>query len=232
MTTRVHRETPRRTMEHMRAFLKGIDDPRLRRSLIYSLFDGAMWALMFGFAENYMARFAVFFGASVVELSILQGFSQLANGGGQLVGGYLVQHSGISRQRLSCLTVALHASSWLLAFLGAWISGNPLVGILIYCVGSFFTNIGSPGWSSWMNDLVPEKRRGAFWSWRNSILGLVQFAAIIAAMLFLHFAKRSKLELPAYGILFPGLRLPHGLGLFPEPPAPSAFRSRQIRGLP
>jgi MFS family permease len=189
-------------MEHMRAFLKGIHDPRLRRSLIYSLFDGAMWALMFGFAENYMARFAVFFGASVVELSILQGFSQLANGGGQLLGGYLVQHSGISRQRLSCVTVAIHASSWLLAFLGAWISGNPLVGILIYCAGSFFTNIGSPGWSSWMNDLVPEKRRGAFWSWRNSILGLVQFAAIIAAMLFLHFAKRSKLELPAYGILF------------------------------
>lgn len=186
----------------MRNFLKGVEDAQVRRSLIYSVFDGAMWSLMYGLAENFMTPFANSFGATVLEISLLGGLSQLAVGGGQLLGGYLVQHTGISRQKLSCVTVVIHAASWLFTFLLTWLTRSALVGILVYCAGCFFTNIGSPGWSSWMNDLVPEKKRGAFWSSRNTILGFVQFGAVVVAGLSLDFAKKTGGLAACYGILF------------------------------
>lgn len=186
----------------MRKLLQGVEDPRLRRSLVYSVFDGAMWSLMYGLAENYVTPFALLFGATVLEVSLMQGLAQLATGGGQLLGGALVQRGPLDRRQLSCASVVVHAASWLLTFFGTWITGSPLVGILCYCAGTFFTNIGSPGWSSWMNDLVPRDRRGAFWSSRNSILGLVQFIAIVAAGLSLNYAKKLGQEKLCFGILF------------------------------
>ena len=42
------------------------------------------------------------------------------------------------------------------------------------------SSIASPGWLSWMNDLVPIPMRGAFWGRRNTVIGIAQFAAIAA----------------------------------------------------
>jgi MFS family permease len=186
----------------MRDFLKGVEDARLRRTLIYSLFDGAMWSIMYGLAENYMTPFVLFFGASVFQVSLMQGLAQLATGGGQLLGGFIVHRGRVSRRGLSSATVVIHAVSWFLIFISAYLTGSPLGAILFYCLGTFFTNIGSPGWNSWMNDLVPEKKRGAFWSRRNGLLGFVQFVAITAAGLSLNMAKKSGREALCFGILF------------------------------
>jgi MFS family permease len=157
---------------------------------------------MYGLAENYVTPFALLFGASVLEVSVLQGLAQLATGGGQLIGANLVQNRGLDRQRLCITTVILQASTWILTFFGAYLTGSPLVGIVLYAAGVFFNNVGAPGWNSWMNDLVPEKRRGAYWSQRNRILGLAQLTAISAAGVFLYFMNKRGMDKTAYLILF------------------------------
>ena len=73
----VYYGTQQHLQVYMRKFLKQIKDEKIRKGLYYSVLDGVLWACMFGVSENYIAPFIVFFGASVMQVSLLQGFSQL-----------------------------------------------------------------------------------------------------------------------------------------------------------
>ena len=185
----------------MLGFLKAIPDPRTRRTLAIGVLDAVTWALMFGLAENFIVPFALLFGATVFEVSLLQGGAQLAVGLGQLAGGPLIQRGG-SRRRNSIVVVAYFAFSWVLTFWGTVLTGSAWVAIILYCGSLFIANLASPGWLSWMNDLVPGNFRGRYWSARNSVAGLVQFAAIAVAGVMLFESKRLNWEIPAYGVLF------------------------------
>jgi len=182
-------------------FLKAIPDPPVRRTLAIGVLDAITWALMFGLAENFVVPFVLLFGATVFEVSLLQGGAQLATGLGQLAGGPLIQRGG-SRRRNSIIVVVYYACSWLLTFWCTVLTGSAWVAIVLYCVSLFIANLASPGWSSWMNDLVPANLRGRYWSARNSIAGVVQFLAIAAAGVVLYESKRLNWEISAYGVLF------------------------------
>lgn len=185
----------------MLGFLKALPDPRVRKTLAIGVLDAVTWAVMFGLAENFIVPFAMLFGATVFEVSLLQGGAQLATGLGQLAGGPLIQRGG-SRRRNSIVVVAYFAFSWLLTFWGTVLTGSAWVAILLYCGSLFVANLASPGWLSWMNDLVPPNFRGRYWSARNTAAGLVQFLAIAAAGVVLFESKRLSFEIPAYGVLF------------------------------
>lgn len=216
----------------MLGFLKTIPDTRVRRTLFIGVLDAVTWAIMFGLAENFLVPFILLFGATVFEVSLLQGASQLTMGLGQLAGGALIQRGG-SRRRLSIIVVTYFACSWLLTYWGTVLTGNAWVAIIIYCGSLFIANLASPGWLSWMNDLVPANFRGRYWSARNSVAGLVQFAAIAVAGFVLYQSKRLDWEIPAYGVLFTlafGFRL---IGSFliraqHEPPMQRTEEGRQM----
>jgi MFS family permease len=182
-------------------FLKVLPSGAVRRSLTLSVGDAVLWALMFGLAENFIVPFTLLFGATIFEVSLLQGLAQVATGLGQMAGGVLIQRGG-SRRRLARRVVMVHAVGWVVIFAGGWATHSAWVVILLYCGFLFVANLAGPGWMSWMNDLVPVHQRGLYWASRNRIAGLVQFAAIGAAGLVLFEAKRLNLEVPAYGVLF------------------------------
>jgi MFS family permease len=182
-------------------FLKAIPDPPVRRTLAIGVLDGITWAVMFGLAENFLVPFILLFGATVFEVSVLQGGAQLATGLGQLAGGSLIERGG-SRRRNSLVVVVYYACSWLLTFWCTVITGSAVVAVAMYCASLFIANLASPGWMSWMNELVPANLRGRYWSVRNSIAGVVQLLAIGAAGVVLYQSKRLDWEMPAYGVLF------------------------------
>ena len=182
-------------------FLKALPEGRVRRSLSFSVLDAVLWSIMFGLAENFVVPFILLFGATVFQVSLLQGASQLAVGTGQLVGGSILQRLK-SRRVLSMVAVTIHAFGWLLIFAGTVLTGSAWVAIILYCAFLFIANFSSPGWMSWMNELVPTDQRGRFWSSRNSVAGLVQFLAIAAAGVALYEAKNLNWEIGAYGVLF------------------------------
>ena len=185
----------------MKRFLSAIPDARIRASLMASTIDGGLWALMYGFAEYFILPFAIFFGANALQTSLVQGMGQLGVAVAQLLGAALVARFGM-RKRISRVAVGFHALSWLAVFAVAALTRDPWTIVLFYSLGVFVSSIASPGWLSWMNDLVPMSMRGAFWGKRNTVLGVVQFAAIAVAGLALRFAEPRGGTLLAFGILF------------------------------
>ena len=57
----------------MRGILKKIDDPKIRSSLVYSIIDGCLWAVMFGFCDSYIVPFILSFEASSFMASLNSG---------------------------------------------------------------------------------------------------------------------------------------------------------------
>jgi MFS family permease len=206
----------------VKKLLAAIPDARVRRSLAASTVDGGLWALMFGFSEYFILPFAIFFGADSLQTSLVQGMGQLGVAAAQLLGAALVIRIG-HRKRLSRLTVAVHALSWLALFWTAALTRNPWTIVILYAAGLFATSLSGPGWLSWMGDLVPPAIRGAFWGKRNMVAGLVQFGAIAVAGLALHAAEPAGRTLLAFGVLFTLAALCRGggviaLGVQHEPP--------------
>lgn len=185
----------------MEKLLISIEDSKVRTSLLNSVRDGVLWAIMFGVAENYIVPFLFYFQASVFLSSLVQGVSQFSLGLGQLTGAkilfFLKQRKNLVRGM-----VFIHGFSWILIFFLTWKTGNPWVGMFLFSLGIFASNLGSPAWASWMNDLVPPRQRGTFWGKRNRIIGLVQFVSILTGGVILFLGKKLGLELPAFGLLF------------------------------
>ena len=206
----------------MKKLLATIDDGRVRTSLAASTVDGGLWALMYGLSEYFILPFAIFFGADALQTSLVQGMGQLGVAAAQIVGAVLIARFG-QRKRLSRWMVAIHAFGWLAIFWAAALTRNPWTIVGLYALGLFATSIASPGWQSWMNDLVPPEIRGAFWGKRNMIAGLVQFVAIALAGIALRWAEPAGRTLVAFGVLFTLAALSRGgcivaLGIQYEPP--------------
>lgn len=185
----------------MRKLLSTVEDKRIRSSLVASIFDGSVWAVMYGFAEYFILPFALFFGASTFQTSLVQGMGQLGVAVAQIAGASLVVKIG-SRRRLSKICVAFHAASWIAAFwLVAW-TKDPWTVVITYSIGVVANNIGAPGWQAWMNDIVPPAMRGSYWGKRTMIIGLVELVAIGIAGFALYEAAPSGKTLVAFGVLF------------------------------
>ncbi|MCX7788406.1 MAG: MFS transporter [Spirochaetes bacterium] len=185
----------------MEKLLNSIEDSKVRNSLLNSVRDGVLWAIMFGFAENYIVPFLFYFQASVFLSSLVQGVSQFSLGLGQLTGAKILLFLR-RRKNLVRGMVFLHGFSWILIFFLTWKTGNPWVGMVLFSLGIFASNLGSPAWASWMNDLVPPRQRGVFWGKRNRIIGLAQFISILTGGVVLFLGKRAGHELTSFGILF------------------------------
>jgi MFS family permease len=182
-------------------FFQKIDDKHIRTGLKYAISDGILWAIMFGFAENFLVPFALVFSASAFQVSLIQGSAQLGVGIAQLLGArFIIKFR--QRKKMTIFTSRIQALSWIMVFfITLWLK-SPWVILIFYFTGLFVANFSGPGWLSWMNDLVPQKYRGEYWGLRNKAIGFTQFAAIAMGGVLLYFARKVDRELLAFGFLF------------------------------
>jgi len=185
----------------MRNFLTKITDERIKTGLVQAIWDGVLWAIMFGLAENYLVPFALIFGATIFQISLMQGLAQIGAGLAQLLGAPLILKFR-KRKLLTIWCCRFHAFSWLLIFFITFWTKSPWSILLFYVGGLFIANIGGPGWVSWMNDIVPQQLRGEYWGIRNKIIGIAQFVFVVIGGVVLHIAEGANHEILAYGILF------------------------------
>ena len=183
-----------------RTFLLKIDNKDIRRGLYYSNLDGIVWAVMFGLAENFIVPFALLFGASVFQVSLITGFGQLGIGFSQLAGARFVNWLK-KRKVLSITCNIIHACSWVLMFVFTAITRNPWFVVIFYCLGLTASNFGGPGWLSWMHDIMPRKVRGEYWGMRNRFMGIAQLLSITFAGIILYLARKNNFEEAAFGFL-------------------------------
>jgi MFS family permease len=145
-------------------------DYRVRKSLRYSIFDGAFAASMIGFGESFFVAFGLFLKATTLQVGLLSSLPQALGSMLQFFSNGLIRTFG-SRKRLVVTAALLQGLMYvpvaLVFFLGEFRVRHL---ILFACLYWAFGMILGPAWNSWMGDLVSEDRRGAYFGRRSKII--------------------------------------------------------------
>jgi MFS family permease len=176
---------------------------RVRKSLDASLLDGYLWAMMFGLGEGFVVPFAIYFKASALLLSLINGLAQMSISVSNILGAHFIQYYR-KRKTLAIITNILHASSYLFLFWMTLATKDPAVVPIFFVAGLMATSLAGSGWFTWMNDLVPPKFRGRFWGLRNKYINIFVIVAGLLAGAIMTMAKRFDLTLWGFGLLFCG----------------------------
>lgn len=177
------------------------------KSLKYSIKEGSATSLMSGAGEAYVVPFAIALNATNSQIGFLSSFVGLLGASSQVVSSKLVY--SFKRKKIVLFGVALQATIWLLmialgilAFKGIINQYAASILIVIYCMYAIIGNAAGPAWFSWMGDLVPERKRGEYFSKRNKIVGIIAMSVTLAASFVLDFAKEMNLVLIGFVFLF------------------------------
>ncbi len=178
-------------------------DPRVDRSLRYSLRDGVAHSVMAGGLETYFPALAIYLKASAGQVAILASLPQLLASAAQLLSAWLGHLTGWRKSLIVAgavlqglvlvpmVTVPMlyrdQAWHWLLVFV-----------TLYYVAGSFV----APQWTSLMGDLVPERRRSRYFARRTRLTTLSAACALVGAGVGLHFFDVRAQTAVGYVVLF------------------------------
>lgn len=143
---------------------------------------------MSGAGETYFVAYALFLGASVAQVSLLAAAPPLLGALAQLLAAWLNARNGARR----CLILAgalTQALTWFPIIWLPYFFPEHAVPVFIACIAGYhgWIGLGAPLWGSLMGDLVPARRRGRFFGWRNRLMSVTNFAAVLAAGFVLHF---------------------------------------------
>lgn len=167
-----------------------LDREQARKSLRFSLLDGIFASGMIGFTQDYFTPFLLALGGTVGQVGILSALPNLFASVAQLGSADFAEKMK-SRRKIICTFVFLQAFILLPIALIA-LRGNMNIGIFI-ALAVFFTAFGAvvlPPWGSLMSDLVPQRKRGEYFGWRNKTLGFILVGASLLAGLILNTAKK------------------------------------------
>jgi MFS family permease len=153
----------------------------------------------------FIVAFALLLGASNLIIGLVAAIPPLAQLM-QIPAIYLVEKYR-TRRMICVYMVILSRSFWvLIALIPFFFIGKPglslLIGALIFYAA--FGAVSSSSWNSWMRDLVPQERLGAFFSKRMSLTTALGIPLSLAAGLFLDYWKGlfPGYELYGYSLLF------------------------------
>jgi len=189
------------------SFKKGNFEEEKKRTLNLSIKEGSAAAFMTGSGESYITPYALALNASNSQIGLLTSLSGLFGPISQIFGSKSMYK--YSRRKLITTAVFLQATMWLI-ILGLGIlyfngiitnSAVPLL-IFLYSLYAIVGAFGGPAWFSLMGDLVPEEKRGKYFSKRNKITGAVSMIVMLAAAFILDFTKEKNLVIFGFAIVF------------------------------
>ncbi|MBD2195833.1 MULTISPECIES: MFS transporter [Calothrix] len=166
-------------------FLKFISKPEIRISLraltCESIFASIFYSIIGG---ALLSNFLLELGAGPVEIGLVAAIPQMVNLL-QPIGAYLINRSQSFRWYFvsiflpaRMLWLILVPAIWLVN--SSWLAGYQVVqltlGILL--VANIIEAFGRAPWLGWSAVLVPQRLRGRYFGFRNSILGLINFFAV------------------------------------------------------
>ncbi|MEK6983126.1 MAG: MFS transporter [Nanoarchaeota archaeon] len=173
----------------------------LKKSLKYSIFDGAAFAVMEGATSSFLTPFAVALNASLSLIAAMTYVPQLFGAFIQLFTAKIVE---IVRDRRKILVVSsfVHAALWIPLLLIPYATPNQKYLLVVYTsLQTIVAQLINPVWNSLMGDIVPVYERGRFFGLRNRVAGAVSFIAALAAGLTLNYFS-PKNPFAGFSILF------------------------------
>ncbi|MBI1935929.1 MFS transporter [Candidatus Woesearchaeota archaeon] len=162
-------------------------EDKTKKSLKYSLYDGAAYAVMDGMTSTFLTPFAVALNASVSLIAALTYVPQLAGAFSQLIVTRLVDFLK-DRKKIVVFSSFMHAVLWIPLLLIPYVSPNKKYMIIVYVsIQTIIVQIMQSVGNAWLGDLIPKYERGKFFGARNKIVGATSFAATIAAGVILNY---------------------------------------------
>lgn len=174
---------------------------------------------------TFLVAIALHLGASNFQVGLLAALPIFANLS-QLIAIWLVQRYN-NRRSISVICNFLARFPLLLVAALPWLfSKETSLHVLIFLLffHYLFGSIAGASWNSWMKDLVPERKLGAYFSRRNRMIQILSVTLSLLIAVCLDYIKKnySTYEMPAYFMMFlagglVGIWGVHILSRTPEP---------------
>ncbi|NMB65001.1 MAG: hypothetical protein GYA16_09060, partial [Spirochaetes bacterium] len=177
---------------------------KLRQTLKASFLDGIFASIMFGCVQDYFTPFLLLIKGTVVHVGILSAIPNITASVLQVFSHKFVQIFK-SRNTVFCIFVFLQAVTLLLCAILFFMVYAIETDISSYCLSlvkhrqieifitivtlyTVFGSIGNPAWASLMSDLIPAHKRGKYFGFRNSILGVLLVLVSLSVGITLRFS--------------------------------------------
>ena len=158
-----------------------------KKSLRYSLFDGAAFAVMDGMTASFLTPFAIALSASVSLIAALTYVPQLVGAFVQLFVAKIVEIFK-DRRKIVVISSFMHAIFWIPLLLIPYVSPNQKYLLILYVsLQAIFVQIMQPVGNAILGDIAPKYERGRFFGLRNRVVGVVSFISALAAGLILNY---------------------------------------------
>lgn len=179
MTARTHKADPR---------------GKVKKSLVYSFWDGLFCSCMIGFTSDYISPYALALKATNRQIAFLGAIPPLVSALVQLKTADLVERWR-SRRRVVNLSVLAHLLMGIpIILIPLLFSRRPVIFLIIFVTFfSAFNAFAGPAWASLMSAYIPHTRRGAYFGWRNRVFGGVTIVCLLLAGFILHLFHKNPL---------------------------------------
>ena len=157
------------------------DIDTVRRWFFYITLEGAFATVFIVLSGGaFLTGLALYWGADDFTIGLLAAVPFLAQIA-QLFSAYLVNRTGKRKAITFWGIFAGRQIWWLLIPLLLFTDGSWRLGVLIGIVmlSSILVMVATPGWLSWMADLVPERIRGRYFGARSAIVALATILSTI-----------------------------------------------------
>lgn len=166
------------------------DNDKVKKSLRYSFLDGVFASGMSGFTQEYFTPFLLVLGGTVKHVGMLTAVPNLFASLIQSKSPDITEKLK-SRKKIINIFVLLQAFMLLpMAAMAFFTAEKPVYFIAIVALFTSFGAIANPAWGSLMSDLIAEDKRGAYFGWRNRVLGFILVGAAFIAGFILHLMKK------------------------------------------
>jgi len=162
-----------------------LSKPETRSTLRALSFEGAFGTLFYSISGGaLLSNFLLELGAGPVEIGMLASIPLLVNLL-QPVGAYIADRT-TSRYRYSLCIFGPSRLLWLILVPAIWLGGSfPIAEsrlvqwtLAIICVTQFLEAFGRASWLSWIAALVPQRLRGRYFGFRNSVVSLTNLISV------------------------------------------------------
>lgn len=192
------------------------DFPALsRRTQRLSIWEGAIWAIMWSFGELYIAPFALFLHAGSLAMALVGTGPILISATAQLAGAATLDRKG---QRLPLIMAGgvIQAAAYLPLFILPLLLpvGSVFTMLLITAICFFAAGFAVPSWMSMMGDIVEPADRGRYFSTRTRIILCSMLAFMLLAGWVINRWKAVGHPAAGFGFLFSIACLTRFISLF------------------
>jgi len=169
---------------------------KVRRSLFFSFWDGFFASIQFGIIDQFATPIALFMGANNIAIGWLNFIRNT------LVSTIQASSADAtlalrSRKRLITACVFIAAMLWIPTFFVPFMfkTHRVAVFIVLFSITSSFNMFATPAWASLMSEYIPHTKRGRYFGWRATTLGIVYSVSVIAGGIFLNYCNSFNLFL-------------------------------------